>query len=67
MEHNLDPEALRPNLPGGAGVYLFKDASDQVIYVGKAKNLKKTSLVLLQTADCASLQNRIDDETSRRP
>ena len=44
MEHNLDPEALRPNLPRGAGVYLFKDASDQVIYVGKAKNLKKRVL-----------------------
>lgn len=44
MEHNLDPEALRPNLPGGAGVYLFKDASGQVIYVGKAKNLKKRVL-----------------------
>ena len=44
MEHNLDQEALRPNLPGGAGVYLFKDASDQAIYVGKAKNLKKRVL-----------------------
>ena len=44
IEHNLDLEALRPNLPEGAGVYLFKDASDQIIYVGKAKNLKKRVL-----------------------
>jgi excinuclease ABC subunit C len=44
IEHNLDPEALRPNLPGGSGVYLFKDAGDQVIYVGKAKNIKKRVL-----------------------
>jgi excinuclease UvrABC nuclease subunit len=34
--HDLDPESLRLNLPDGPGVYLFKDRSDQVVYVGKA-------------------------------
>lgn len=29
------------NLPVSAGVYLFKDASGEIIYVGKAKSLKK--------------------------
>lgn len=29
------------NLPDTAGVYIFKDSSESVIYVGKAKNLKK--------------------------
>ena len=28
-------------LPDGAGVYFFKDVAERVIYVGKAKNLKK--------------------------
>jgi excinuclease ABC subunit C len=42
--HDLDPESLRLNLPDGPGVYLFKDRSDQVVYVGKAKNLKKRVL-----------------------
>ncbi|MDB4443913.1 excinuclease ABC subunit UvrC [bacterium] len=38
---DLDPESLRGRLPEGPGVYLFKDRTDQVIYIGKAKNLKK--------------------------
>jgi excinuclease ABC subunit C len=28
-------------LPGAPGCYLFKDAGDRIIYVGKAKNLRK--------------------------
>ena len=35
----LDP-ALRQNLPGAAGVYLMKDERGEIIYVGKAKNLR---------------------------
>jgi excinuclease ABC subunit C len=31
-------------LPEGPGVYLFKDSSGKIIYVGKAKNLKKRIL-----------------------
>ncbi|MBW1888853.1 MAG: GIY-YIG nuclease family protein [Deltaproteobacteria bacterium] len=42
--HDLDPETLRLNLPESPGVYLFKDSSDKVIYIGKAKNLKKRVL-----------------------
>lgn len=42
--HDLDPDALRLNLPNGPGVYLFKDGSGEVIYVGKAKNLRKRVL-----------------------
>jgi excinuclease ABC subunit C len=41
---DLAPESLRINLPQGPGVYIFKDRSDQIIYVGKAKNLKKRVL-----------------------
>src|SRR5918997_4530085 len=31
----------RSNLPDGPGVYLFKDDSGKVIYVGKAKSIRK--------------------------
>ena len=31
----------RKNLPDGPGVYLFRDAKGKVIYVGKAKSIKK--------------------------
>jgi excinuclease ABC subunit C len=31
----------RRNLPDGPGVYLFKDAGGRVIYVGKAKSIRK--------------------------
>ena len=29
------------NLPNNPGVYFFKDKKDEIIYIGKAKNLKK--------------------------
>ncbi len=29
------------NLPDTSGVYFFKDAKDKIIYIGKAKSLKK--------------------------
>ena len=36
-----DPQSYRPsNLPTDPGVYRFFDASEKVIYVGKAKNIK---------------------------
>ena len=31
----------RLTLPDGPGVYLFRDATDKVIYVGKAKSVRK--------------------------
>ncbi|MDP6180987.1 MAG: GIY-YIG nuclease family protein, partial [Desulfatiglandales bacterium] len=43
-QYDLKPDSLRLNLPDGPGVYLFKDRSGQVVYVGKAKNLKKRVL-----------------------
>ncbi|MCP4683439.1 MAG: excinuclease ABC subunit C, partial [Desulfobacterales bacterium] len=36
----LDPKKLRRALTDDPGVYLFKDTSGRVIYVGKAKSLK---------------------------
>lgn len=37
---NLDPENIR-NLPESAGVYYFHDGNGQIIYVGKAINIRK--------------------------
>lgn len=37
----IDPHTLRDGLPSSPGVYLFKDDSGRVIYVGKAKNLNR--------------------------
>ena len=44
LQHDLDPIRLRQALPDAPGVYLFKDISGRVIYVGKAKSLKKRVL-----------------------
>ena len=37
----FDAKAFLKNLPGKPGVYRMLDNQGQVIYVGKAKNLKK--------------------------
>jgi excinuclease ABC subunit C len=37
---NATVEAKLKNIPSGPGVYLYKDSSDQTIYVGKAKSLR---------------------------
>jgi len=37
----LDPSSILPNLPDKPGVYIFTDASGKIIYVGKARSLKK--------------------------
>ena len=37
------PEPLRSTiaaLPRGPGVYVFRDAADEILYVGKAKSLR---------------------------
>lgn len=34
-------EAIRPSLPNQPGIYKYSDAEGTVIYVGKAKNIKK--------------------------
>lgn len=38
---NKDYQALAPTLPNQPGIYQFKAADDTILYVGKAKNLKK--------------------------
>ncbi|MBW1852829.1 MAG: excinuclease ABC subunit UvrC [Deltaproteobacteria bacterium] len=43
-QYELQPERLRRVLPDSPGVYCFKDCSGRVIYVGKAKSLKKRVL-----------------------
>jgi excinuclease ABC subunit C len=48
--HEMNPELLRSQLPDGPGVYLFKDASGEIIYVGKAKSLKKRVLSYFKQA-----------------
>ena len=36
-----DPKSILPNIPDKPGVYQFRDSSGNVLYVGKAKSLKK--------------------------
>jgi len=49
-------------LPQRAGVYLMKDQEGQIIYVGKAKNLKKrvTSYLKIEGAKVSSLLERVE-------
>ena len=39
--YELDSERVAGMLPEGPGVYQFKEKSGRIIYIGKAKNLKK--------------------------
>jgi len=41
MTHNSDISALIHSLPDQPGVYQFYDKSGTILYIGKAKNLKK--------------------------
>ncbi|MCK4650821.1 GIY-YIG nuclease family protein [Candidatus Babeliales bacterium] len=34
-------KSLTKNIPLLPGLYLFKDENDQILYIGKTKNLKK--------------------------
>ncbi|MBL7102569.1 MAG: excinuclease ABC subunit UvrC [Proteobacteria bacterium] len=44
IQYELDVNLLRNTLPDGPGVYLFADSGGRVIYVGKAKSLRKRVL-----------------------
>ena len=43
-QYDLNPASLQRILPEAPGVYFFKGASGRIIYVGKAKSLKKRVL-----------------------
>lgn len=43
-QQELHPASIREKLPQGPGVYLFKDESDHILYIGKAKDLRKRVL-----------------------
>lgn len=43
-QYPLDPDRLQRVLPEAPGVYLFKDEAQEVLYVGKAKSLRKRVL-----------------------
>ena len=51
VRYELDPKSLRKVLPDDPGVYLFVDLQGKVIYVGKAKNLKKRVLSYFRSQD----------------
>jgi len=51
VQYQLYPESLRKVLPHSPGVYLFADPRGRVIYVGKAKDLKKRVLSYFRSAD----------------
>ena len=49
-QYDLSFKGLTELLPPGPGVYLFKDDSGQVLYVGKAKSLRKRVASYLRPA-----------------
>jgi excinuclease ABC subunit C len=63
LRENLE-DKLRA-LPRGPGVYLFRDAAGEVLYVGKAKSLRSRVRSYFQRGDArvgaAALTERIDD------
>jgi excinuclease ABC subunit C len=63
MRENLE-EKLRA-LPRSSGVYLFRDAAGEVLYVGKAKSLRSRVRSYFQRGDtrvgAARLVERVDD------
>ena len=56
---DMDSDAFRLSLPQSPGVYLFKDQSGHVIYVGKAKNLKKRLLSYLRPSSALPTKTAI--------
>lgn len=44
-------QVLQKEIPKNPGVYLFKDSQDKIIYIGKAKNLKKRVSTYFQIKD----------------
>jgi excinuclease ABC subunit C len=58
-DNKLDLHSLRQCLPESPGVYLFKDRSGRVIYVGKAKELKKRILSYFRPPDLLPVKTRV--------
>lgn len=56
----------RPNaIPTSPGVYLYKDKGGRIIYVGKARNLKKTCSFLFPSRRAVDRKNKSHDEPCR--
>ena len=51
---DFDPHAIIANLPNLPGVYRFSDKDGQVLYVGKAVNLKRRVGSYFQQNDLSS-------------
>ncbi len=56
---DLEPGSLRKSLPSKPGVYLFKDGADRILYVGKAKDLKKRVSSYIRPAEDLSGKTRM--------
>jgi excinuclease ABC subunit C len=64
-EHELDFESLPSQLPEDPGVYLFKDRSGEIIYVGKAKNLRRRVLSYFKQSGGLPLKTTVMLERAR--
>jgi excinuclease UvrABC nuclease subunit len=58
-------EAQLKTLPAKAGVYLFRDEKDAVLYVGKAKSLRPRVRSYFRGGDTRQGLNRMIDRVDR--
>jgi len=62
---DLSPESLRIRVPSGPGVYLFKDGQGRILYVGKAKDLRKRVLSYVGTSKDLPQKTRLMIQKAR--
>jgi excinuclease ABC subunit C len=64
METHQTKEIKSSDIPENAGVYLFKNAAGETIYIGKAKNLKNRVSTYFSTSLAAKTMRMVGEATT---